>query len=99
MSGADTGAGNEGCKWVITLESVTGDPDLMQIMAFHGILSTGLSTSVTVGARPSIVCDTVEITHPVKFQGNTNLIQSELSNIKTVGMITVTADSDNPDTA
>lgn len=94
-------SGDEGCFWVVTLESVVGNPELLQVTAYHEDLSpVGPATSVTIGSMPSsIVRDTIAVSQPVEFQGDVDLIQSELSKLSTVGLVSVTADSIVPDAA
>ena len=67
--------------------------------AYHEDLSpVGPAISVTVGPMPSsIVRDTIAVSQPVEFQGDVDLIQSELSKLSTVGLVSVTADSIVPD--
>ena len=99
--GSSGEGGDEGCSWVVTFESVVGNPELLQVTAYHEDLSpVGPAISVTVGPMPSsIVRDTIAVSQPVEFQGDVDLIQSELSKLSTVGLVSVTADSIVPDAA
>ena len=101
VSGSSTDVGDEGCSWIVTFESVVGNPELFDITAFHGdeLDAVGPATSVTVGPSPSIVRDTIAVTQPPEFQGDVDLIQSELSKLNTVGLVSVTADDIVPDAA
>ena len=52
---------------------------------------------MTVGDSFSIIRDTVTISQPEDFKGDFNLIQSELSKLSTIGIVTVTPSSVVPD--
>jgi len=49
ITGSDSGNNDEGCTWTVDFESVMRNPDLLSVTAFHGVLSAGPGTSVTVG--------------------------------------------------
>jgi hypothetical protein len=97
VSGSDTGVGDEGCSWVVTLLSVMGSPELMTVTASNGDISAGPSHFVTVGDAHSIIRDTIEIFQPTGYEGDVNLIQSELSKLSTIGIVTVSPASAVPD--
>ncbi|KAL3774885.1 hypothetical protein ACHAW5_007303 [Stephanodiscus triporus] len=97
VSGSDTGVGDEGCSWIVTFLSVMGSPELMTVIASNGDISAGPSHSVTVGDAHSIIRDTVEISQPEGYEGDVNLIQSELSKLSTIGIVTVSPASSVPD--
>ena len=97
VSGSDTGVGDEGCSWVVTFLSAMGNPELMTVTAYNGDLSVGPSHSVTVGDAYSIIRDTIAISQPEGFEGDVNLIQSELSKLSTIGIVTVSPISATPD--
>jgi len=97
VSGSETSAGDEGCTWVVTFLSVMGNPELMDVTAYNGELSAGPGQSVTVGDEYSIIRDTITISQPDEFKGDVNLIQSELSKLSTIGIVTVTPASAFPD--
>eukprot|EP00804_Cyclotella_cryptica_P021433 CCRYP_005783-RA/>CCRYP_005783-RA protein AED:0.00 eAED:0.00 QI:831/1/1/1/1/1/3/2372/6166 len=97
VSGTDTGAGDEGCSWTVTFLSAMGNPELMTVTAFNSGKSAGPGYSVTVGDHYSIIRDTVLITQPDEFKGDVNLIQSELSKLSSIGVVTVTPLSPVPD--
>jgi hypothetical protein len=52
---------------------------------------------VTLGDKYSIIRDTIAITQPNDFKGNVNLIQSELSKLSSIGVVTVSPQSPVPD--
>ena len=97
VSGSDTDAGDEGCAWEVTFLSVMGSPELMTLTSSNGKLSAGPSHSVTVGDANSVIQDTITISQPEGFEGDVNLIQSELSKLSTIGIVTVTPTSAVPD--
>ena len=97
VSGRDSAAGDEGCEWAVTFVSVVGNPDLLQVVAQHGAHTAGPSTSVTVGVKPSVVRDTIEVMQPPELQGDYHLIQSELSKLSGIGLVSVTSDTVVPD--
>lgn len=97
VSGSNTGVGDEGCTWVVTFLSVMGNPELMTVTAYNGDLSVGPSHSVTVGDAYSIIRDTIAISQPEGFEGDINLIQSELSKLSSIGIVTVSSMSALPD--
>ena len=97
VTGSETSAEDEGCMWIVTFLSVMGNPELMQVTAYNGDLSAGPDQSVTVGGEYSIIRDTVTISQPDDFKGDVNLIQSELSKLSTIGIVTVTPASVLPD--
>mmetsp|Transcript_25263 Transcript_25263/g.52844 ORF Transcript_25263/g.52844 Transcript_25263/m.52844 type:complete len:1508 (+) Transcript_25263:155-4678(+) len=97
VSGSDTGVGDEGCSWTVTFLSVMGNPELMSVSAINGHMSTGPGHSVTVGDDYSIIRDTIAMSQPVGFEGDANLIQSELSKLSTIGTVTVSPASAVPD--
>ena len=70
---------------------------VLLVTAFNGDISVGPSLSVTVGDDYSIIRDTVAISQPTGFEGDVNLIQSELSKLSTVGTVTISPSSDAPD--
>ncbi|KAL7537095.1 hypothetical protein ACHAXR_007582 [Thalassiosira sp. AJA248-18] len=97
VSGSDTGVGDEGCSWVVTFLSVMGSPELMTVTATNGDSSVGPGLSATVGDAYSIIRDTIAVSQPDGFEGDVNLIQSELSKLSTLGMVTVSPSSAVPD--
>ncbi len=97
VSGSDTGIGDEGCLWVVTFLSAMGNPELMTVTAYNGDLSVGPRHSVTVGDAYSIIRDTIAVSQPEGFEGDVNLIQSELSKLRTIGIVTVSPMSAIPD--
>ncbi|KAL9189871.1 hypothetical protein ACHAXT_009546 [Thalassiosira profunda] len=97
VTGSNTATGDEGCSWVVTFLSVMGNPELMTVTASNGDVHAGPGHSVTVGDEYSIIRDTVAITQPAGFEGDANLIQSELSKLSTIGTVTVTPVSAEPD--
>ena len=97
VSGSNTLAGDEGCSWIVTFVSVMGSPELMTVTAHNGDISAGPGYDVTVGDEYSIIRDTIAISQPEGFEGDVNLIQSELSNLSTIGTITVSPASAVPD--
>jgi len=97
VSGSETIAGDEGCTWAVTFLGVMGNPELMDVTAYNGELFAGPGQSVTVGDEYSIIRDTITISQPDDFKGDVNLIQSELSKLSTIGIVTVTPASAFPD--
>ena len=70
---------------------------IRSVSAANGDLSAGPGHSVTVGDDYSIIRDTITISQPPGFEGDVNLIQSELSKLSTIGTVTVTPTSAVPD--
>ena len=97
VSGSNTNADDEGCTWEVTFLSVMGSPELMTVTASNGNLLAGPSHSVTVGGAHSIIRDTVAISQPEGFEGDVNLIQSELSKLSKIGVVTVSPTNAVPD--
>jgi len=91
VSGGPSGANDGGCIWIVTFKGVDGNPDLLNVTAYHGVQSTETGTTATVGPNPSIVRDTISVTQPVGFEGDTNIIQSELSKLSSIGLVTVSS--------
>ena len=91
VSGGPSGVDDGGCVWIVTFRNVDGNPELLNVTAYHGIQSTGVGKSVTVGPNPSIVRDTLTVFQPLGFEGDVNIIQSELSKLNSVGSVTVTS--------
>ena len=52
---------------------------------------------MTIGDAYSIIRDTIAISQPESFDGDVNLIQSELSKLSTIGTVTVSTASAFPD--
>jgi len=96
-SGSSTGVGDEGCSWTVTFLSVMGSPELMTVTAQNGDEYAGPSHSVTLGDSYSIIRDTITISQPMGYEGDVNLIQSELSKLSNIGIITVSPASAEPD--
>lgn len=91
VSGGPSGANDGGCIWIVTFKGIDGNPDLLNVTAYHGIQSTETGTTATVGPSPSIVRDTISVTQPVGFEGDANIIQSELNKLSLIGLVTVTS--------
>ena len=66
---------------------------------YHGDFFAGPGTSITVGEYPAIIRDTITITQPTEFQGDVHMIQSELSKLSSIGIVTVTSENDVPDSS
>ena len=60
-------------------------------------MQAGPGYSVTLGGEYSIIQDTITISQPDDFRGDLNLIQSELSNLDSIGIVSVSPQSPIPD--
>ena len=67
------------------------------VAAFNGDVTAGPGYSVTLGDEFSVIQDTIVISQPDEFKGDINLIQSELSKLSSIGVVTVSPQSAVPD--
>lgn len=67
------------------------------MVAVNEELNAGPGTLVTVGPSPSIIRDTITVTQPPDYEGNIDIIQSELNSLSTIGLTTVNAVNLLPD--
>ena len=67
------------------------------VKGHHENLTVGPASSVTIGSSSSIIRDNILISQPPDYVGDVDIIQQELSNLATVGPVTVTAVNAIPD--
>ena len=67
------------------------------VTAYHGEYSAGPNTDVIVGDAPAIIRDRIVVSQPNEFLGDIQLIQSELSKLSNLGLVTVSAENEVPD--
>ena len=67
------------------------------VTAYHGEYSAGPNTDVIVGDAPAIIRDRIVVSQPNAFLGDIQLIQSELSKLSNLGLVTVSAENEVPD--
>ena len=77
--------------------SITLIAFIIIVTAYNSEYSAGPSSNVIVGDSPAIIRDRVVVSQPVAFQGDINLIHSELSMLTNTGIVTVSAENESPD--
>lgn len=70
---------------------------MSQVSLFHDNFQSGPGTNITVGDKPAFIRDRVVVFQTDDFKGDVNLIQTELSRLHGIGIVSVSPESEYPD--